>query len=708
MQSLIQGSTLQGGKYIIKKVLGQGGFGITYLAEHDLLRKQVAIKEFFMKDYCYRKESTSHVSVGTEGSEDLVNRFRQKFLSEARKIAHFQHANIIRISDVFEENGTAYYVMDYCEGGSLADLLRSYPKGIGESLALKYIRQIASALKCIHDQRMNHLDVKPANIMLDAQDNAILIDFGISKNFGVIDPTTNVFPLGISTGYTPIEQYTGIAGFSPETDIYSLGATLFKLITGQTPPVPHIIDEKGLPKIIATENIVNAIKAAMQYRRVDRPKNIDEWTKMLVVSNMVQITIEDTQVGLWDEEENRKREREKEFQRLAELWKRKESLYENQGFFAEHENKIQEKKLSHNNNAYRRQSLRNKNWVIVSLIFVALCSLLVLFLQKRIVIWEDANTAENGYDGVCADTLSRVAEVIEDVMDSVSDSCCAVYDEDGITRKSDDYKSFIALGDEYIRSLPDEQLYNSISILSDAAERGLPSAQYRLGKCFEDGKGVHSDVKQAKYWYEKAARQGDKWAQDRLALMYYWGKKFREDGLDKNIQEAIKWLERAANQGYEHSQYFLARIYFDGVDVPRDRKKALEWFTKSANQGNNFSMDYLGFMYLDGDVGIPQDPKMAYKWFRLSAAQGSSAGQIGLARCYHQGLGVERNMQEAFRLFKEASEQGQEFGTYMMGEFYEHGWVVEKNLEKAESLYKEAAEQGSVEAALALKFLNKQ
>lgn len=283
MQSLIQGSTLQGGKYIIKKVLGQGGFGITYLAEHDLLRKQVAIKEFFMKEYCNRKESTSHVSVGTEGSEDLVKRFRQKFLSEARKIAHLQHANIIRISDVFEENSTAYYVMDYCEGGSLADLLNDNPNGICEDLALKYIRQVASAIEYVHVQNINHLDIKPANILLDAQDNTILIDFGISKHYDAVGSQTSTTPVGISHGYAAIEQYRqgGVSQFSPATDIYSLGATLFKLITGQTPPDASIIGEEGLPSFSASENIKRAIECAMQFRRSDRPKNIPEWLVIL-------------------------------------------------------------------------------------------------------------------------------------------------------------------------------------------------------------------------------------------------------------------------------------------------------------------------------------------------------------------------------------------------------------------------------------------
>ena len=116
---LIEGTLLQEGKYRIEGILGQGGFGITYLGWQTRLNRRVAIKEFFMKEYCNRNADTSHITIGTEGSRELVARFQQKFIKEAQSIAGLNHPNIIRIHDVFEENDTAYYVMEYIEGGSL-------------------------------------------------------------------------------------------------------------------------------------------------------------------------------------------------------------------------------------------------------------------------------------------------------------------------------------------------------------------------------------------------------------------------------------------------------------------------------------------------------------------------------------------------------------------------------------------------------------
>ena len=115
------GSLLQGGKYKIEKVLGQGGFGITYFGVQVGLNRRVAIKEFFIKEYCNRDTNTLHISIGSEGGRELVERFRRKFLKEAEMIAHLKNSHIISIYDIFEENNTAYYVMEYIDGGSLKD-----------------------------------------------------------------------------------------------------------------------------------------------------------------------------------------------------------------------------------------------------------------------------------------------------------------------------------------------------------------------------------------------------------------------------------------------------------------------------------------------------------------------------------------------------------------------------------------------------------
>ena len=280
-QHLKSGSILQEGKYKIEKVLGQGGFGITYLASHEFLGRQVCVKEFFFKDYCERDESTSQVSLGTVGSREMVVRFMAKFLKEARTVSLLDHPNIIRIHDIFKENNTAYYVMEYVEGEPLSDIV-SKGGALPETESVNYIRQIASALDYVHQRSINHLDVKPANIMIRRSDNkAVLIDFGLSKQYDEQGGQTSTTPVGISHGYAPMEQYKqgGVSTFSPPTDIYALGATLYKLVTGNTPPSAMDVLDEGLPSLPACISgpVADAIRKAMQPRKVDRPKSIIDW-----------------------------------------------------------------------------------------------------------------------------------------------------------------------------------------------------------------------------------------------------------------------------------------------------------------------------------------------------------------------------------------------------------------------------------------------
>lgn len=285
MQQLSAGATLQGGKYTIERVLGQGGFGITYLATHSLLEKHVAIKEFFPKDFCERNGNTSHITLGNANTSELVARLKEKFLKEAKNISKVNHSNIVAIHDIFEENGTAYYLMDFIDGVSLNDKIKS-SGAMSERDALKYIRAVGSAIAYMHTKSMNHLDIKPANIMLrESDDTPILIDFGLAKQYDSTGEQTSTTPVGISHGYAPVEQYRpgGVSTFTPQTDVYALGATLFALLSGATPPHYSDILEEGLPELPSSvsQETFAAIEKAMETKKTKRPSTIDEFLAML-------------------------------------------------------------------------------------------------------------------------------------------------------------------------------------------------------------------------------------------------------------------------------------------------------------------------------------------------------------------------------------------------------------------------------------------
>lgn len=277
------GTILQSGKYLIIRTLGQGGFGITYEAEQVNLNRKVAIKEFFMRDCCERAIDSSRMIVPTQKNQELVEKFRGKFIREAKLIASFNNPYIVHILDVFEENDTAYYVMDMLNGGSLADIIKNEGH-LNESTAEKYIRQVAEALSYVHDRNTVHLDVKPSNILLNDRGQTVLIDFGISKHYDEFGEQTSTTPVGYSPGYAPLEQNRvgDVSQFTPASDIYALGATLYSLISGKVPPEASVVNEHGLSKPpCVSDRLWTVIEASMQPHRKDRPQNIKSFLSLM-------------------------------------------------------------------------------------------------------------------------------------------------------------------------------------------------------------------------------------------------------------------------------------------------------------------------------------------------------------------------------------------------------------------------------------------
>ena len=270
-QGLKKGALLRHNTYRIERILGQGGFGITYLATDLNLDRLVAIKEFFPKNYCDREDSTSKVTLGTQSSKEFVEKLKTKFLKEARNIAKFDYPGIIRIHAAFEENNTAYYVMDYIEGTTLSEMVQKNGP-IPKPEALEYIEKVGEALEYVHKHRMNHLDVKPANVMVRTGDNQpILIDFGLSKRYDSEGNQTSTTPVGLSHGYAPMEQYNdgGVKEFSPQTDLYSLAATLYYILSGVKPPqaLKLLENELTFPQEIPADLIKPISKAMMAVRK---------------------------------------------------------------------------------------------------------------------------------------------------------------------------------------------------------------------------------------------------------------------------------------------------------------------------------------------------------------------------------------------------------------------------------------------------------
>ena len=294
----LQNNTLlQGGKYKIVRFIASGGFGCTYEAQHTFLDSRVALKEFFISDFCNRDEITGQVTVATKSKVEFVDKLKKKFMDEARSLFKMKHPGIVRVIDVFEENGTAYYAMEYIDGESLGDLVKRKGK-LPEAEVVGYIRQVAEALKYVHSLNRLHLDIKPGNIMVNKDGKAVLIDFGASKHYDDETGENTSTLLGINTkGYAPVEQVNqSFRSFSPATDIYALGATLYKLLTGITPPDANLLMAKEkvltpLPSYISPSTR-HAVEAAMQLLRKNRPQSVKEWLAILIDEEETNVEID--------------------------------------------------------------------------------------------------------------------------------------------------------------------------------------------------------------------------------------------------------------------------------------------------------------------------------------------------------------------------------------------------------------------------------
>lgn len=256
--------TLFGNQFKILKTIGKGGFSFIYLVE-DLNLNKFAIKEFFMSK-CFQRDTDNRTVICTsEYNQIRKDTFQQNFLNEAIIMKSFCHPNVITSYGYFEENNTIYNVMPFLKGITLSQYIETNGK-LAEDEAITIIRRLSAAIKYVHSKNICHFDITPNNVFLQ-NENPILIDFGLSHNYNILNPKSSRIR-SISPGYAPLELFekNGVPKFSPATDIFGLGATLFTMLTGTIPPTLKSIWHGGLCLPLKNVSLQTqmVIKTAMQ------------------------------------------------------------------------------------------------------------------------------------------------------------------------------------------------------------------------------------------------------------------------------------------------------------------------------------------------------------------------------------------------------------------------------------------------------------
>ena len=528
--------------YEIKDILGQGGFGITYLAEDRNLAHEVAIKEYMPVDLAVR---TGHDSVQSI-SNDFEDRYRwglQNFIDEARTLGQFKHPNIVRVRNVFEANNTAYMVMDYELGETLQEILNRR-KILDEQDIKTVLFPIVDGMKLIHAHGFIHRDIKPANIFIRVDGEPVLLDFGSARQ--ALEESRNALTSIFSKGYAPIEQYNTIdEDQGAWTDIYALGATMYRCIAG-VPPC-DAIDRSSAISITSrdtyvsaveigqgrySEALLKAIDSAMKFKRQDRPQTITEWQFILMGGEP-----EPSEPGSAPEAEE-----QTENTLISHLHK------------AEQGDAAAEATLAF---MYAKGIGTEKN-------------------EEQAVYWYQ-KAAEQGH----LNSQFNLGVIYAKGRGVEQDYARAFmwYQK---AAEQGDVTAQATVAMMLMKGIGTDKNYKeAFNWYHSAAEKGHLNSMFQLGEMYGKGIGTHIDPEQAFHWYHKAAEDGHVNAQMNLGYMY--GKGY---GTGRDDTESYHWYRKAAESGHPTAQYNLGVIYSKGRGVSRNVEEARRWYQKAADQGD--------------------------------------------------------------------------------------------------------------------------
>jgi TPR repeat protein/serine/threonine protein kinase len=659
---LAPGTQLQ--KYIVGRVLGQGGFGITYIGWDIQLHRKVAIKEYFPQIIASRLPGAATVApTGVRVNEDFQHGL-QSFMNEGRTLARFSdHPCIVSVLNLFEANQTGYLVMGYLEGVTLSEAIATSGGRLPFEAAREVMLRVMDGLREVHAQGMLHRDISPDNIYVTRQGPIKILDFGAARM--AVGERSQSLSVVLKEGYAPEEQYRRNGHQGPWTDIYAAAATFYRTITGITPPpaLDRLADDRLVRPSIYCPNLPGdaetailkalAVDAASRYHTVDQfqqdlmdrrndppipvpvpvpppaplpapiPAPLPAPLPVPVPAPVPVPGPVPSRVGAY---------------------------------------------------------------------IAAACVALVLggWLVHSLLISHYESEGERYYRGA---NLTKAVEYFQKAADGGN-----------------------ASGEMYLGRLyalgngVEHDFDRARGWFEKSAAAGNVEAMDNLGFLYDNGFGVTQNYKQAGQWYRKAADAGNFDAMVRLGVLYYNG-----SGFDRNYEQARQWYEKSADGGSTRGMTNLGLMYESGFGVTKDYNRALELYRKAAAAGSPAGMTLAGIIY-DNGRGVGEEAAMARQWYEQAASAGDPLAMNYLAAIYAQGRGVTRDYgQERTWYFKAAQvvvpwavdlqvnehrvAQGRSEAALALGDIFRGGQGAMPDYTQARKWYDKSVDDGNANAA---------